>query len=153
VLAHQHLAEAAQRLAGVQALQHLARDAAPCTSWPEELDRTLGRDGARLRLGGIVEERGPAQRPALVDGRVDRHRKRLAQRLHGGLGEVVVGVVGDVGGRVDDVHRVLEDVEVVVEVLVDALEAGHLRQHHRQHAEAVGQLERVGRVAQPRGCG
>ena len=64
-----------------------------------------------------------------------------------GIREEVADVGGHVGGRVDDVQRVVEDVEVVERRLLDVVQGIDLGQHGGQDAELVAERQRVDRVA------
>ena len=87
-----------------------------------------------------MEQHGEPERGARVELVADGLVERGAQRL-GVTGQVVLGVRGDVGGGVEHLERVLEDVQVVERALLAAVHRAGLGQDHVEHAEPVEQAD------------
>ena len=121
----------------------------PRSSWPAELDAAVGQHRARVRLRDVVAaarpSAGPRARPS--SRRAARPATASMAAATAGSREEVADVGGDVGRRVDDVQRVVEDVEVVERRLLDVVQGVDLGQHGGQHAELVAERQRVDRVA------
>jgi hypothetical protein len=137
----------AQALAGTQALQNLARERGPPHVVTDEGDPPVPwTDGARERLGGIMQKRTPAKRLAagqLIGKRLLEQptnlRTMALERAY------MKGAAGLFPGQCDrlseDLDRVVVDIEMVVAILLHTPERIELGEHDSRCAQLTEQLE------------
>ena len=147
MVAHERGDVGAQALAGAQALQHRARELGAARVVAEERDATVGAHGAGERLGGVVQQRAPAQRLAaceLVRERLGQQRRDRLSELGGAENGGRIGLQRD--RALEHLERVAVDVAVVVAALLYAAQGIQLRQHGRGDPERVHQLQALERT-------
>jgi hypothetical protein len=147
VVAHESGDVCAQALARAQPGEHLPRQLGAGAVVADEGDAAARLDRARRRLGGVVQQRAPAQCLAAaepVGERLGEQRcQRIALRTDRGLGLRAGGAAGrgQLDGSLEHLEGVLVDVCVVEVALLDAAQRVELGQHDGQRAELCDQLD------------
>ena len=136
MLAHEHCDTALHRGAVAQSSKDGHGRLRSLLRMPGKANVAIVELVTRVWLGDVVQQRAPANREGDVGVRIEFLGERRGDRGRC-RSERELRMLDQIDGGVEHLQRVIKHIEVVIAILLDALERLHLRQDDHKQAQLI----------------